>query len=268
MISVFPNLNPMLFDYMYNSGQPTLNPLAQKQFQMALGEISRVMPVKWCVVGGDALRTDSPQAKIKIYIGVSERDLSNVLDKKYMITLLTRTLNRLNSNEPKALGTTNPVEYIVTFKPYTEIQLRDAYALLDNRWLKCSYVPVVSEKRQVKRPTSKRQYMQNIFRGIERRHPDYIPDIYKDAQFNVTHAKVSLDAAKRSVSGFWRISRLQALEVAKKYHLTHLPKRRKPYKMLGNTGIMLFRPKKQTFFLIKGPYTKKIKNAFRDIVYA
>lgn len=267
MISVFPDLDPLLFDYRGAETQPILNPLAQKQFQMALGEICRVVPVRWCVLTGDALRTGDPNSEIKVIIGVREQDFQG-MSSRYMFTTLSKIIQRLNAADSRVQGTTHPVRYIIVSKKYDDFKFRDAYALLDDRWLKCSYEPPVTEKIQVKRPLSKRQYMQGIFRGLNRKNPDYIPDIYKDADVEVVHAKIPLEAAKRNKSGMWRLSRYQATEIAKKYHLTHLPKRRKPYKMLGNTGIMLFRPGKEKFFLIKGSYVKKIKKAFRHIVYA
>jgi len=267
MISVFPDLDPLLFDYRGGETQPILNPLAQKQFQMALGEISRVVPVRWCVLAGDALRTGDRNSEIKVIIGVREQDFQGVA-AKYMFSTLAKIINKLNDPDSRVQGTMHPVKYVVVSKKYQEFNFRDAYALLDDRWLKCSYEPPMMEKIQVKRPLSKRQYMQSIFRGLNRKNPDYIPDIYKDAEVEVTHAKIPLEAAKRSSSGMWRLTRYQATEVAKKYHLTHLPKRRKPYKMLGNTGVMMFRPGKEKFFLIKGPYVKKIKKAFRHVVYA
>jgi hypothetical protein len=267
MISIFPELDPLLFDYRGPETQPILNPLAQKQFQMALGEICRVVPTRWCILTGDALRSSNPQSLLKVVIGIKEQDFQGA-NSGYMFTVLGKILAKLNNSETYVQGTQHPVKYIIVSNKYDDYNFRDAYALLDDRWLKCSYTPPMIEKIEIKRPTNKRQYMQNIFRGLNRKNPDYIPDIYKKTQYETTHAKIPLEAAKRGTSGMWRLSRFQAMEIARKYHLTHLPKKRKPYKMLGNTGVMLFRPGKEKFFLIKGPYTKKIKKAFRNVVYA
>lgn len=267
MISVFPRLDPLLFDYRSGETQPILNPLVQKQIQMGLGKMFHVVPVKWCVLTGDALRTEDRNSILKVVVGINDKDI-NEYQSKYMINALQAVIKRLNGDESRAIGTQHPIQYVVTTKQYSDIKFKDAYALLDDRWLKTSYRPTVQEKIEVKRPTYRRQYMQTIFRGLDRKKSDYIPDIYQTKKTDVLHAKVPFEAAKRSQSGMWRISKTQALEIGKHFHLTHLPKRRKPYKMLGNTGIMLFRPKRNVFFLIKGPYTKKIKKSFRTIVYA
>lgn len=266
MISVFPELDPLLFDPRSGETQPILNPLVQKQIQMGLGEIFRVVPVKWCILTGDALRTPYKDSLLKIVVGIDDMNLAG-RETKYMITALQYIMSKLN-NDSIAIGTQHPVKYILTTKKFKDVDFRDAYALLDDRWLKCSYRPPVIEKVQVKRPTSRRQYMRSLFRGLDRKNPDYIPDIYKAKESEILHSKVPFESAKRSSSGMWRISRYQAMEIARHFHLTHLPKKIKPYKMLGNTGIMMFRPKKNVFFLIKGPYTKKVKRAFRNIVYA
>lgn len=265
MISVFPKLDPLLFDYRGGEAQPILNPLVQKQIQMGLGEVSRAVPVRWCVLTGDALRTSYRDSQLKVIIGIKDSDIDSQRCK-YMITALQSIIDRLN-NDSRALGTQHPIKYIVTTKLYSDIKFRDAYALLDDRWLKSSYTPL-QEKIQVKRPTSRRQYMQSIFRGLERKNPNYIPDIYQSKNTEITHSKIPFEAAKQSSNGIWRISRYQALEIAKHFHLTHLPKRPKPFKMLGNTHIMMFRPKSDLFFLIKGTYAKKIRNALRHISYA
>lgn len=267
MISVFPELDPLLFDIKPGGVQPVLNPLAQKQIQMALGTISRVVIVKWCILTGDALRSGNPASELKVVIGINDHDLKNA-QSGFLIKTMRNILGKLNDSDSRVQGTQHPISYIITSKSFKDIKLRDAYALLDDRWLKSSYIAPVVEKVQVKRPLSRRQYMKNIFRGLDRKNSDYIPDIYKTTNIEISHAKIPFEAAKRSKSGMWRISKYQALELAKHFHLTHLPKRRKPFKMLGNTGIMIFRPHKNKLFLVKGPYAHKVKKAFRNVVYA
>ncbi len=266
MISVFPELDPLLFDYRGGETQPILNPLVQKQIQMGLGNVFRVAPVRWCVLTGDALRTPHRDSVIKVVIGIKDGDITGG-DTKYMIRALQSIIDKLNGDDSRALGTQHPVRYIVTTRQYKDIKFRDAYALLDDRWLRCSFNPL-QEKIQVKRPTSRRQYMQSIFRGLDRKNPNFIPDIYQTHETEILHSKVPFETAKRSTSGIWKISRYQALEIAKHFHLTHLPRRPKPYKMLGNTRIMMFRPKADLFFLIKGTYAKKIRRALSHISYA
>lgn len=266
MISVYPNLDPLLFNYLPEREYPVLNALARKQILMDLAKVFTYIPIRWCVLSGDALRHSGESSVLKVVVGVEDRILMQP-QGHFIRKGIDKVLRELNSKDRIVNGSRHPLKYMITTKPYTSYNFQDAYALIDDRWLASSYVPI-SEKVQVKRPTSKRHYMRNIFRGLDRKNPDYIPDIYKTKKTELSHAKVPMSAAKASQTGIWRISRLQAIEIAKLYHLSHLPKKIKPYKMLGNTGIMLLRPQKEMFFLVKGPYVRKIKNRYKNIVYA
>lgn len=265
MISVYPNLDPLLFDYLAGREHPMVNALAKKQIMMDIGSIFAYIPVKWCVLTGDALKYSGETTELKVVVGVDDQVLLQP-EGQFIQKGVNAVLGKLN--QPRLInGTRHPVKYLITTKPYTSYKFKDAYAFMDDRWLSSSY-QVVSEKIQVKRPTSRRQYMMNVFRGLDRKNPDLIPDIYQTKKSELLHAKIPIERAKNSDTGIWRISRLQALEIARHYHLSHLPKRLKPFKMLGNTRVMLFRPKKNVFFLLKGPYVKRIKNKFRHISYA
>lgn len=70
----------------------------------------------------------------------------------------------------------------------------------------------------------------------------------------------TVDIAKKSTSGVWRISKSQVLDIAKKYKF-NVPNSDKPMKHLGSTGIQMIRYKPGVFYLYKPvkKYCKKKK---------
>ena len=134
------------------------------------------------------------------------------------------------------------------------------YAPFDDEWLVYDVRPVNEQFAgdKLKRSPDKRPYLNNMTFGQDRKSQSIVPDIYK-ADPNPTIADATLKNMKRQETGIQRISIGKAKAAAEKYN-SELPKRDKPYRMLGNTGIMLYRPAKSKFFLIKGEHlVKKVK---------
>ena len=65
-----------------------------------------------------------------------------------------------------------------------------------------------------------------------------------------------VNIAKKAPSGVWRISKEQALDIAKKYKF-NVPNEAKPMKHLGSTGIQVIRFKSNVFYLYKPHRAKR-----------
>ena len=256
----YPELDPALFKYEVGASQPTLHPKVRTQIYDDLSQVIRVVPVTWMVLTGPALQSNNPTAPLRVIIGI-ENAFQNFGHYNTYVGRIQNLDNDLNKDS-YVKNTKHPLQYVLTTKSYYDFNFADAYAFMDDKWLSTSFKSPVTEKIEVERPTSRRAYMKNLFRSTHRKNKDLIPDLYQtkktDLQFSITPFKL----AKERDRGMWKLTRGQAMELAKHFHLAHLPKRAKPFKMLGNTGIMMFRPAREKFFLLKGPVADKIKKKF------
>lgn len=71
-----------------------------------------------------------------------------------------------------------------------------------------------------------------------------------------------LDVAKSAQEGIWRVSWVQALELADKYHI-NMPNKYDRSKKLGKTTILLWRKAPGVYFLVKNKRLKRTPRFFR-----
>ena len=122
---------------------------------------------------------------------------------------------------------------------------------LDERWDKMKMGTVDWLNPKSKGSYIKRKYRTNI--PVRSKYVSQVPkgDLEKPGGVKlISISQKIVNTAKKHNSGIWRITPLQAQEIAQQYHF-NLPNRKKPIKHLGSTGIILWRKDSQTYMLIK-----------------
>lgn len=95
-----------------------------------------------------------------------------------------------------------------------------------------------------------------MVRGNNRKSLRQIPDVARTKEFlknyrpktKTSHTIVQV--AKKAMSGVWKISKHQVVDIAQKYHFG-IPTEERPTRKLGSTGITLYRKGPGKYFLIK-----------------
>jgi len=115
-----------------------------------------------------------------------------------------------------------------------------------------------------KNPKAHKSHKYKSNRGMDRQNLAQIPDSELNTPIGVTghlssigSAKRLVDIAKKTTSGIWRLTPAQVKWLSATYH-HRPPDIHKNMKHLGNTGIIVWRKRKNEYFLVKlsGTYLK------------
>lgn len=230
-------LDPELFSFPFQTS-PVLNTQPKIQILSGVARIASICPTKYCVVFGECLSNPERNTIVNVLVGLEDNRINRINSSS-----LNLVLQELN--DKFLLGTQHKVNFMLTTDNLDTTQFDQLYAPLDDKWLK--YVMV---EQTAQRTVDRRPYLNKIIKPSNNKNQSIVPDIYKKKD-NIKFGKSKLEAAKKANGGIWRISLAQAKEIAEHYN-TKLPTRVDPSKKLGNTGIMMYRPEKQTIFLLKG----------------
>jgi len=111
-------------------------------------------------------------------------------------------------------------------------------------------------------------------RGVGRKRQTQIPKVHQSGPGGVSlgflkgrreilpFTQKLLDVAKNAQEGIWRVSWVQALELADKYHI-NMPNKYDRSKKLGKTTILLWRKAPGVYFLVKNRRLKQIPRFFK-----
>lgn len=203
---------------------PRLQQQAKVHILSGLARISSVCPTEYAVIFGKCLRDSDPNSKVNILVGLESRYCNKI--KEASLNLVLAELNN-----KYVAGTTHPINFILTKEKYNKNEFDQLYAPIDDKWLRYVFTD---------------EYRKPKLKTISEKKNDKSEDFH-----DVTIGKSPLNAAKASEFGIWPITIGQAQDITNHFK-SNLPKRGKYYKMLGNTKIMLYRPKRDKFYLIKG----------------
>jgi len=95
-----------------------------------------------------------------------------------------------------------------------------------------------------------------IARGQARKHMMQVPAVARPKSFKKNYTLKSkgtqaiVGVAKKSMSGIWRLTKHQVIDIAQKYKF-HIPTEIARSKHLGSTGIIMLRQGPGKYFLIK-----------------
>lgn len=219
-------------------GIPVLQAQAKLQIGSGVARIHSICPTEYCVIFGESLSSPAKDSTVHVLVGVDNKKINRINANSLNIVL-----DELNKK--RILGTQHPINFIITTDRLDKSKFDQLYAPLDDEWLKY-FLYEQTERRTV----DKRPYLRKIIKPADRKNQNIVPDIYKKKS-DLNFGASVLNAAKKANQGTWPISLAQAKCIADNYN-AELPKRKSPYKMLGNTQIMLYRPSKNKFLLLKG----------------
>ena len=204
---------------------PKLQQQAKVHILSGIQRIASVVPTTYGVIFGKCLRENDPTTLVNVLVGVDEKFCNRI--KENSLNLVLAELN-----DKYVAGTQHPINFIITKEPYDKEEFDQLYVPIDDEWLVYN---LTESYRKPKRKT---------LREKKNDKPD--TDLH-----DLTVGLGPLNAARKSEFGLYPITAAQAKDIADHFQ-THLPKRGKYYKMLGNTKIMMYRPKRNKFLLVKG----------------
>jgi len=224
------NLDPVLFD-IPDMGQPRLNGQCKVHVLSGVARISSVCPTEWAVIFGKCLTEPDQTTFVNVLVGLDNDRMNKI--NSMSLNMIIRDLN-----DKYVVGTRHPIRYILTTEPLKKEEFDQLYAPLDDRWLKY----IIRDQYNTPKIT-----------------PVFLEKKNEPEENSLTTGKVPFIAAKEANSGVWPITIGQAQDLVDHFK-TNMPKRGSYIKMLGNTKVMLYRPKRDKFFLLKGEaLEKKVK---------
>ena len=100
-------------------------------------------------------------------------------------------------------------------------------------------------------PLDQQKHHLKSARGIDRQSLNQVPEYRRDAhKTDLIASKNILETAKKATSGIWKLSGLQARELASKYKFNLPTTGKKRSKHLGSTGIVMWRRDKVSMYLV------------------
>ena len=236
------NLDPELFEFPQAS-TPKLQIYARTQILSGLARVQSIVNTDFCIIYGPALASPDKKATINVLIGIDE-------DRVNRINTMSLNILLKDLNNQVAGSTQHPLAFFLTTDEYSVKNLEQAYAPIDDKWLK--YVLNERNDGAGKRNTAIRHaWERDDITSMSNNRGSIKPDLYKANMDDMTVGKKPFIAAHNADSGIWNITSGQAIDILNHFN-AQVPTSDSPYKMLGNTGIMLHRPDKHTFRLLKG----------------
>lgn len=226
------NLDREVFQVPHNGQNPIMHPPARVQIMSDVLKLNPIATVKYAIVFGDILTTPEPTSNCNVLVGLKEKDVN-----KINAMSLNMVVQNLNKNF--LLGTRHRMNYILTTEKYDSNKFDQIYAPFDEKWLKY----IINESNIKKKHKSLNE-------------SKHLEDELKGREHDLTWGRVPFATAKKANFGVFPITLTQAVDLVNHFR-TKMPNRKKRYKMLGNTGIMLYRPGKERFYLVKGEQLKK-----------
>jgi len=235
-------LDPDLFQT-HEHSTPTLYPYAKTQIMSGLARIQSITSTNFMILYGPSLTSPEKTLPVYVLIGLKPKRVNDI-----NVMSLNILLKGLNDN---MLGSTqHPLKFFLTMDEYDLSRFDQAYAPLDDKWLKY----VMNERNDGPAGANsaiKSAIDRKEFSGRTSSSGSVRADLYKPNFDDMTVGKKAFLNAHTAEQGLWNITIGQAKDILEHFNTT-LPKRPEPFKMLGNTGIMVYRPAKDKFLLLKG----------------
>ncbi len=235
IIIPFRNLDRDVFQIPQDGQNPIMHPQGRVQIMSDVLKLNSIANVRYAIVFGDILISPESTTNCNVLVGLREKDVNK-------INSMSLNLVIQNMNKNFLLGTRHRMNYILTTEKYDSKNFEQIYAPFDEKWLK--YMVTDSNDSNVKK---KNKFL------AEKRH---LEDELKGREHDLTWGKVPFASAKKANAGIWPVTLTQAVDLVSHFR-TKMPNRKTRYKMLGNTGIMLYRPGKNRFYLAKGDAIRK-----------
>lgn len=230
------NLDRDVFEIPQNGQNPIMHSAARVQIMSDVLKLNSIATVRYAVVFGDILVTPEPNTNCNVLVGFKEKDINK-------INFMSLNIVTKNLNQRFLLGTRHRMNYILTIDDYDSHKFEQIYAPFDEKWLKYTINENIKKK----------------FKVNEEVKFGFLKKKKKDDTKDLTWGKGAFQHAKNIESGLVPLNTTQAIDIAEHFRII-IPNRKTLYKMLGNTRIMLYRPKRDKFYLVVGDALKnKIK---------
>lgn len=245
-------LDPELFQFPEHS-TPKLQNYARTQIMSGLARIAGVASTDFCIIHGPALASPEKTTPVYVLIGLQAKRVNDI--NTMSLNMLLKDLN------DKFVGNTqHPLKFLITTDGYKLDRFDQAYAPLDDKWLKYVFNENRNDGASGANSAIRHAYERDDLNSTSER-----PDLYKANADDMTVGKNQFLAAHTADQGLWNITIGQASDILDHFN-ADMPKTPAPFKMLGNTGIMLYRPAKDKFYLLKGKsFTDKAHRAIAKL---